>query len=164
VAHREVDEERAGEGEENTGDDERDGAVRAEPAQAPGLVGDVLLEAREARVHRCALVFDVLPEVRESLAAAVEHAVDDVRDVALPRAELAIIAGRDLEVGDRLVTKASPDRALGRRRNRRVDAAPYEVEERRRELVRTASPPWRRSVGTRAGSVSVGGSCSYSRS
>ena len=27
-----------------------------------------------------------------------------------------------------------------------------------------ASPPWRRSVGTSAGSVSVGGSCSYSRS
>ena len=27
-----------------------------------------------------------------------------------------------------------------------------------------ASPPCRRSVGTRAGSVSVGGSCSYSRS
>ena len=60
-------------------------------------------------MHRLALVLDLVAEARESLAAAVEHAVDDVRDVALPRAQLAILAGRQLEVGDRLVTEAAPD-------------------------------------------------------
>ena len=87
-------------------------------------------------MHRLALVLDLVAEAGEPLAAAVEHAVDDVRDVALPRAELAVLARGHLEVGDRLVSQAAPDRALGRRRHGLVDAAPDQVEERRRELVR----------------------------
>ena len=45
-----------------------------------------------------------------------------------------------------------------------VDASPNEVEQRRGELVRAGLAALRRSVGISAGSVSVGGSCSYSRS
>ena len=87
-------------------------------------------------MHRFALVLDLVAEAREPLAAAVEHAVDDIGDVPLPGAQLAILAGGDLEVGDRLAAQPAPDGLLGRRRHGLVHAAPHEVEQRRRELVR----------------------------
>ena len=54
------------------------------------------------------------------------------------------------------MSEPAPDRALGRRRHGLVDAAPDQVEERRRELVASpASPPCRSSVGT-SGGLGVG--------
>ena len=85
------------------GDDQRNRSRRAEPRQPPGLVGDVLLECREASVHRLALVLDLVAEARQALAASVQNAVDDVRDVAFPGSKLGVLAGRQLQVGDGLV-------------------------------------------------------------
>ena len=62
------------------------------------------------------------------------------------------------------LSQAAPQGTLRRDRRRLVAAAPNEVEERRGELVRSGLERRRRSGGTRAGSGSVGGSCSYSRS
>ena len=87
-------------------------------------------------MHRLALVFDLVAEAREAFAAAVEHAVDDVGDVALPGSELSILSCGELEVRDRLAPEPGPDRPLGRRRLGFVDATTHEVEERGRELVR----------------------------
>ena len=68
---------------------------------------------------------------------AVEHRVDDVRDVVLPRRQLLAHRRRESSRSDDgLRAEPPPDRPLGRGRLRLVDAAPDEVEERRRELVR----------------------------
>ena len=87
-------------------------------------------------MHRCAFVFDLVAKARKAFAVAVQHAVDDVGDVALPRAKLSGLPGGQLEVGDRLVSEPSPDGALGRRVLCLVDAPTDEVEERCGELVR----------------------------
>ena len=99
------------------------------------LVRDVLLECGEATVHRLALLLDLVAEVGQALAASVQHSVDDVRDVTFPVAKLAVLAGRELQVGDGLVAEPAPDRTLRRGRHGLVDAPPDEVEERRGELV-----------------------------
>ena len=136
VAYAEEDEHATGEREEDDRDDERDRARRPEPREPIGLRRDGVLERREAAVHRLSLVLDLVAEAREPLAAAVEHAVDDVGDVSLPCAQLAILPGGELEVGDRLVAQTAPDGLLRRRRHGLVDAAAHEVEQRGRELVR----------------------------
>src|SRR5262249_38021702 len=134
-----IDDERDSQGDEDRErDHERDDTDRAEPTARVDLRRDGGLEALEALAHRRAVVLDPLTERREPLAAALEHMVDHTRDLGLPRLEVlaGLWAGGDVEACELLLVQPAPGRALGRRRLRRVDVPPDQVEERRRELER----------------------------
>ena len=134
------------------------------PAPVCDLAADGRLEALEPRRHRRAFVLDLLPELRQAPAASVEHVVHHRVDRLLPGRQLDRRALGDLEVGDSLGAEPGPDAPLRRDGLRGVVAAPDQVEQRRGELERARLAPWPSSVGTSAAAVSVGGSCSYSRS
>ena len=116
---------------------ERERADRAEPAAPVHLVVDGALERLEARRHRRPLVLDPLAEAREPLGAAVEHAVDDVRDVVAPTA--VSCCGSPAESSRSATSSVRRPPQIFRSvvtGSRLVVAAADEVEERRRELVR----------------------------
>ena len=88
-------------------------------------------------MHRLALVLDPVAESREVLRPPVEHAVDDVGDLALPRARAAGPYAGESARSDTVSCLRPPqiERSVVVRLGR-VDALADQVEERRRELVR----------------------------
>ena len=82
---REVGQHHADSREDEHADAERERAHGREPAPLAHLRAHARLERREALRHRLTFLLDLLAEAREPLGAAVQHSVDDVGDVALPR-------------------------------------------------------------------------------
>jgi hypothetical protein len=97
---------------------------------------DVVLELLEPLRVLNTVVLDPVAEAGEPLGPIADHVVHDACDCFLEGLELLLRALRELEVRHVLGAEPAPDGALGRDGCRRVHAAPDQVEERRRELVR----------------------------
>ena len=112
-----------------------------------------------------AVLLDPVAEERETLGGLGDDRVDHLCDGRFEGLDRGLhVSERQLEIRDLLRLQPAPDLPLGRHRRRAVAATPDQVEERGRELERPGRAALARRPGTSAGWVSVGGSCSYSRS
>src|SRR5207247_10437280 len=82
------------------------------------------------------VLLDPVAELREALPVRSDHRVDHTRNWLLEARQLPrSVARPHLEVGDVLVTEATPHLPLGRHGNRLVATAADQVEERGGEFV-----------------------------
>ena len=113
---------------------------RAEPLAAARSRSPPRLERREARSSpsRSAAICS---RNRDSRSEPPSSTSSTTSATAAPSPQRRRVPGGELEIGDRLRAEASPRRRpLGRDRLRGVDAAPDQVEQRRRELERAGLP------------------------